>query len=362
MTLKKQENFIWDFGLSNALRFIQTAWKYSSNFEILLNETCFDGKLNIHISIDGNQIFKTKLKKQNFQNLKLSTWKKRETVFSALTYIFERDRKYNRLSSSIRFYIRDQIPYICNNSYSNDIIELYRKFNFFQIYPEKCIIGCKDVFISSDYSNKHNFYLNHIGLENYLVELNIDIKIFSQIKILCNKNQNYTFFVLFLEKYTFNHYKIFSKQTKYDYLITTTQFFTLKNSNNFINCKSFDYDAFSLEFNKIEQQRVGTLVRMHLQKRNKVITQKSKQILIYVCNSKPIKYTSVFIIIAFVMGRYFATAALAVDANQNPTSGLIGHPGTAVSANPAPKPPPPLTTPKKPRKPRTTVTAPYYNP
>ena len=117
-----------------------------------------------------------------------------------------------------------------------------------------------------------------------------------------------------------------------------------------------------MEFNKIKQQRVVTLVRIHLQKRNKVITQKSKQILVYVCNSKPIKYTSVFIIIAFVMGRYLAASALAVDANQNPTSRLLEQPGTSVSINPAPKPSPTLTTPKKPRKPRTTVIAPYYNP
>lgn len=114
-----------------------------------------------------------------------------------------------------------------------------------------------------------------------------------------------------------------------------------------------------MEFNKIEQQRVVTLVRIHLQKRNKVITQKSKQILIYVCNSKAIKYISVFMIIAFVMGRYLNTSALAVDATQNPTSGLLGHFGTFVSVNPAPKPSPILATPKKPRKPRTTVTAFY---
>ena len=141
MTLKKQENFIWDFGLSNALRFIQTAWKYSSNFEILLNETRFDGKLDIHISIYGDEIFKTKLKKQNFQNLKLSKWTKRDAVFSALTYIFETDSKNNKVLSNIRFYIRDQISYICNELYSTDIIQLYKKFNFFQLYPDKCIIG-----------------------------------------------------------------------------------------------------------------------------------------------------------------------------------------------------------------------------
>lgn len=358
MTVKKEENLVWDFGFYNALRFIQTAWRYSRNLEVLLNETCFQGKLNIHISIDGDKIFKTKLKKQNFQNLKLSKWEKRETVFSALIYIFETDSKNNKFLSTIRFYIRDQISYICNELYFKDIIQLYKKYNFFQLYSEKCILGCKDVFISSDYSDQHSFYLNHIGLENYLVELNIDIKIFSQIKILCNKNQNYTFFVLFLEKYTFNNYKIFSKQTKYDYLITITQFFTLKNSNNFIDCKFFDYDTFSLEFNKIEQQRVVTLVKIHLQKRNKVITQKSKQILIYVYNSKPIKYTSMFILIAFIIGRYLATSAFAIDTNPNPSSGLLGGPpGTAVSpSNPAPTP----VAAQKSRKPRTTVFAPYY--
>ncbi len=361
MTVKKEENLIWDFGFYNALRFIQTAWQYSSNYETLLNETCFNGELNIHISIDGDEIFKTKLKKQNFQNLKLSKWKKRETVFSALIHIFETDSKNDQLRSNIRFYIRDQISYICNELYSKDIIQLYKKFSFFQLYPEKCIIGCKDVFISSDYYNKHSFYLNHIGLQNFLIELNIDIKIFSQIKILCNKNKNYNFFILFLEKYRFNNYKIFFKQTKYDYLITATQFFTLKNSNNFIDCKSFDYDHFSLEFSKIEQQRVVTLVRIHLQKRNKLITQKSKQILIYVCNSKPIKYTSLFIIIAFVMGRYFVTSALAVEPNKNLSSELAGPPGTFVSSNLAPKPSSTLAAPKKPRKPRTTVAAPYYN-
>ena len=229
MASKKQENFIWDFGFYNALLFIQTAWKYSSNFEILLNETRFQHELNIHVSLDDcDEIFNIKLKKQNFQKLKLSTWPKRETVFSALVYVFERDSKNNKLSSTIRFYIRDQIPYICNNLYSNDIIELYKKFNFFKLYSEQCIVGCQDIFISENYSNKHSFYLNHIGLENYLIQLKIDIKTFSEIKILCNKNQNYTFFVLFLQKYKFNHYEIFFKQAKYDFLTTKTEFFTLK--------------------------------------------------------------------------------------------------------------------------------------
>jgi len=358
MALKKQENFIWDFGFYNALRFIQTAWKYSDIFEILLNEIHFQGKLNIHISIDGDKIFKTKLKKQNFQNLKLSKWKKRDAVFSALTYVFETDSKNNKLLSNIRFYIRDQISYICNELYSKDILQLYKKFNFFQLYPDKCIVGCKDVFMSSDYSSKHSFYLNHIGLQNYLNELNINVKIFSEIKILCNKNHNYTFFVLFLEKYIFNNYKIFFKQAKYDYLLTTTQFFTLKNSNDFINCNSFDYETFSLEFNQTEQQRVVTLVKISLQKKNKIITQKSKQIFIYVYNSKPIKYTSGFILIAFIMGYYFAKSAFAIPTTPNPPSGLQGPATTMMSANFSATP----ETLKKSRKPRTPFTAPYYNP
>lgn len=229
MALKKEENFIWDFGFYNALLFIKIAWQYSNNFEILVNETRFQQELNIHVSLDNcEEIFNIKLKKQNFQKLELSTWPTRETVFSALVYVFKRDSKNNKLSSTIRFYIRDQIPYICNNLYSNDIIELYKKFNFFKLYSEQCVIGCQDVFISEDYSNKHSFYLNHIGLQNYLSQLNIDSKTFSKIKILCNKNQNYTFFVVFLQKYKFNNYKIFLKQAKYDFLTTKTEFFTLK--------------------------------------------------------------------------------------------------------------------------------------
>ena len=139
--------------------------------------------------------------------------------------------------------------------------------------------------------------------------------------------------VLFLEKYTSNHYKMFSKQSEYDYFSTTTQFFTLKNVNNFIDCNSFDYDAFSLEFNKIEQQRVFTLVKIHLQKRNKGITQKSKQIIIYVCTSKPVKYTGAFIAITFILVRYFATGALAAPIPINPNQGSESV-GVAASGDP----------------------------
>ena len=79
-----------------------------------------------------------------------------------------------------------------------------------------------------------------------------------------------------------------------------------------------------MEFNKIEQQRVFTLVKIYLQKRNERITQKSKQILIYVCNSKPVKYTGAFIAITFIIGRYFAIAALATPINPNQASESVG--------------------------------------
>jgi hypothetical protein len=328
MAAKNKENFIWEFGLGNALVFIQTAWKYTSNFQILLNETCFNNELNIHISIYDAEIVSTKKKKQNFRNLKLSKWKKRDTFFSALTYIFERDSKNNVIISNIRFYIRDQIPYICNELYSKDIIELYKKFNFFQLYPKECVIGCQDVFISSQYASKHSFYLNHVGLQNFLGELNINVTTFSKIKIFCNKNQNFDFFVLFLQNYKFHNYKIFSKQAEYNYLISAIQLFTLKNSSGFIDFNFFDYDSFCLEFTKMEQERILTLVRIHFKK---VVKQKSNEILIYVCHSKPIKYTGMFIALSFILGR--AASALAMQGIPLRAGQTVGdtHPTAAVN-------------------------------
>lgn len=101
---------------------------------------------------------------------------------------------------SVTNHVERNIPFLCNDIYSEPILDLYILFKF-PNYPDNCVQGCLNFFLKNSWDTQTKAYLNHCGLKNLLNLVGIPSKSLAEIIDLCNFIEKSSPFILFLEKY-----------------------------------------------------------------------------------------------------------------------------------------------------------------
>lgn len=224
--IKKKDIHAWPYGRYNAAMYIRYVLDFDSNLELLLGCECedFDCELDLHEWIFRLEDLPTLEDKINrFYRLKISKSTIKESLASALLYSLE-NKNLTGLKSWVEIIVENHMPFICNDTYCDTIIEVYALFDVFNLYPEKCIRGFIGYF-SNTYSSydsvEKKACLNSLGLIKFLNLIKIKSEPLSEIISLCNYLESSTPFISYLRRYSKSNYDVFANQSLYDQLFTT---------------------------------------------------------------------------------------------------------------------------------------------
>lgn len=190
---------LWPYGYYNAIVYISNVLDFNSNSELLLGCEDFLNDLDLHMfifRIDNLPEMDDKIDK--FYDLQISKWSMKETFASAFLCVLKKKRSEYL---SVTNQVEKNIPFLCNDIYSETILDLYILFKFPNLYPDDCVQGCLNFFLKNSWSTQTKAYLNYCGLKNLLNLVGIPSKSLIEIIDLCNFIEKSSPFILFLEKY-----------------------------------------------------------------------------------------------------------------------------------------------------------------
>lgn len=271
MKLTKKNIHAWPYDLHNATTYLRYVLEFHSNLEFLLKCEEFNWDLNLH-----DWIFKfgnsptLEQKKARFYRLEMTKWTIKDTLVSAIFYILKR-KSLTGLEFSIGIIIQNYMRFICNDEYSDIVLEVYALFDVFNLYPEQCSKGCMEYFdniYSRYYEVEKEAHLNSQGLIKCLNLIQIKPEPLFEIISLCNYLRSSVPFISFLKRYRKSNYDNFVNQSLYDQLATTVHSCSYSELEIFFENKNTTIDCFFLEFNKVEKERIFNLMFKKIQNKD----------------------------------------------------------------------------------------------